>query len=303
MADYLDDLMAANQELGDENNIFGAGNTAVDAMVQVQQQSGTNVVDYNRYANVPETQKIDYTKLTQVSDKDVYKVVSVQETIIKDDGDGGDRTEQTINYKLDGNQTDTTKLTVVEQTNLEKPIPQPSIDSDFETDKINKIKIVIENDDVLTMNAGGDTTIAFLKSNIPKLANSIFYDEDGYEVPNPNTKVEAIADIDGDQFVLNVKLTTNNTVSNPTDVDDDNATQTTPLKQESSAQHGYTDTVVVKNDQKQSEHGYTDTVVVKTDIQDSDAPYSSREQLMNDETPADTKENQSNIKFGGNAEP
>eukprot|EP01083_Nonionella_stella_P234841 826363_1 len=78
--------MAANQELGDENNIFGTGNSAIDAMVKVQEKSGTNIVDYNRYANVAETQKVDYSKLTQISDKDVYNVVSVQETVIKDDG-------------------------------------------------------------------------------------------------------------------------------------------------------------------------------------------------------------------------
>ena len=70
--------MEANPELGDNNNIFGTGNTSIDAMVKVQRESGINIVDYNRYASVPETQKIDYSKLTQVSDQDTYNVVSVQ---------------------------------------------------------------------------------------------------------------------------------------------------------------------------------------------------------------------------------
>ena len=52
MTDYLDDLLTANQELGDENNIFGAETTAVEAMMKVQEESGASVIDYKRYDSI-----------------------------------------------------------------------------------------------------------------------------------------------------------------------------------------------------------------------------------------------------------
>eukprot|EP01084_Bolivina_argentea_P259096 437065_1 len=195
MADYLNDLMAANQELGDENNIFGTGNSAIDAMVKVQEKSGTNIVDYNRYANVAETQKVDYSKLTQISDKDVYNVVSVQETVIKDDG-----VAQVTTYKPNNDNL------VVQETHTENN-KQISVDSDAEAQQISQLKIIIEDNDTLTMKGiSGNTTIKYLKSTIPKLNNCIFYDEDGYEISNMNTKIDAVADIDDNTFVLNAKI-------------------------------------------------------------------------------------------------
>lgn len=49
MTDYLDDLLSANKELGDDKNIFGDGKSAVEAMMKVQNESGTNIIDYKRY--------------------------------------------------------------------------------------------------------------------------------------------------------------------------------------------------------------------------------------------------------------
>ena len=217
--DQLDAMLGANEVLGDENNIFGGNKTAIDAMVEIQQKSGTNIIDYKKYNSVPETQKIDYDKLTQVSDKDVYKVVSVQETVIKDDdGSGQNVTKQTINYQPDGDTTDTNKLKVAQENTQTANTNSYNVDSDNEADGINKLKIIIENDDTLNLSGiDGKTTIQTIKSLSAKLKTCIFYDEDGYEISNKNTKIEAVADIDGDKFVLNAKIKIKTITTNPTD--------------------------------------------------------------------------------------
>eukprot|EP01084_Bolivina_argentea_P235037 395627_1 len=83
----LGGLLSANPEFGDKDNIFGGtGDTAADAILNSGATS--NMVDLQKYTNVKDSIPIDYDKLTKISDTDVYKVVSVQETVIVDHGDG-----------------------------------------------------------------------------------------------------------------------------------------------------------------------------------------------------------------------
>ena len=157
----LDDLLAANETMGDNDNIFGAGNSAIDAGMKMQ-QSGTNIVDYKKYASVPDTEKVDYAKLTQISDKDVFNIVSVQETVIKYDGSGGNVTKQTINYKVDGDNTNTSQLQVNKY--VEQRDEYVVVESDNETERIDKLRIIIENDETLNLTISGNTNIATIKS-------------------------------------------------------------------------------------------------------------------------------------------
>ena len=176
--DTLDAMLGANQDIGYKDNIFGAGNTATDAMVQIQKESGTNIVDYNRYASIPETQKIDYNKLTSVSDQPIYKVQSVQETIIRDDGSGGNITKQTINYKVDGDKTNELQI---EKQRIEQ-VNEYDNNNNNDNDDIEKVTIIIKmNDgsripDKLNLSGiSGDTTISVIKSLSSKLNKCIFY--------------------------------------------------------------------------------------------------------------------------------
>eukprot|EP00483_Globobulimina_turgida_P002909 UN02914 len=239
-------------------------------MVQVQQNSGTNVVDYNRYASVPETQKIDYSKLTQISDKDVMRVVSIQETVIKDDGDGSNITKQTTSYKPDGDTTETSKLSV-QQTNTQNNA-KFYIDSDQEAEKIDTLEIIIENnnddtndtnDRITLQGIGGDTTISFLKNKIAKLKNCRFYDEDGYEIINLNTKIEAVTDIDGDKFILNAKIVSNND-STSTNTNNENK-----VNESNKIEHGYTNTVVVKNDVAMNSSAEESEGLIQSELQNN----------------------------------
>ena len=95
----LGGLLSANQEFGDENNIFGGNNkSAVDAVLNNQSSNGNNIVDYDKFANVPDVVPVDYNKLTAISDTDQYKVVSVQETVISEDADGN--IKQSVDKKI-----------------------------------------------------------------------------------------------------------------------------------------------------------------------------------------------------------
>ena len=134
-------------------------------------------------------------------------------------------TKESINYKSNGNTTDTNRLQI-DQTNAED---QQTIASDgIDTNKVETLQIIIENDETLTLTGiEGDATIGFLRKQVPKLANCIFFDEDGYDVPNPKTKIEAVAEVDRDKFILNAKLKAN---TNDNEYADDDNAQTQPLK-------------------------------------------------------------------------
>eukprot|EP01084_Bolivina_argentea_P153130 267009_1 len=83
----LEQLLSANQEFGDNDNIFGS------------KPPTSNIVDFNKYSNIPDTVQVDYSKLTQISDTDQYNVVSIQDKHIIDDGYGNIKQSQnkTIN--------------------------------------------------------------------------------------------------------------------------------------------------------------------------------------------------------------
>ena len=206
--------------------------------------------------------------------------------MIKDDGNGGNMTKETINYKPNGNTTDTNKLQF-DQTNTENQ--QTIANDNINTDKVKTLQIIIENDETLTLTGiGGDTTIGFLKKQVPKLANCIFYDEDGYEVPNPKTKIEAVAEVDRDKFILNAKLKTN--TNDNEYVDDDNA-QTQPLKVTDIRCFEQYENVIdtIQEQTNESEHAVVKEV------------YSSQEELMQTEEKQFVKketDTKTKVKFG-----
>jgi len=88
---FVDELMSANPEFGNNENIFGGGPDGdrdhVDALIQAAGPA-SHIVDFEKFAHVAEVEKIDYSKLTKVEDADQFKVMSVQETVVVDDGDG-----------------------------------------------------------------------------------------------------------------------------------------------------------------------------------------------------------------------
>mmetsp|Transcript_58375 Transcript_58375/g.92779 ORF Transcript_58375/g.92779 Transcript_58375/m.92779 type:complete len:305 (+) Transcript_58375:48-962(+) len=285
MADYLDDLMNANQELGDENNIFGGNNSAIDAMVQIQQKSGTNVIDYQSYADQQHTEKVDYDKLTKISDKDEYHVVSVQETVIRDDGNGANVTKQTIQYQPNGNNTDTAHLQVAREET--EDAGKMRLDSDVEAELIETLQVVIENDDTLNLQGiSGNTTLRTVQSLNQKLKQCTFYDEDGYEISNLNAKIEAVAEIDGDKFVLNAKL----------------------RAQSKAEQHAYNNTVVVKNELDLDSDSQPDSPKEQAPLRaDAKHDASGNQEKQSQKAKGDSKNDassakaaKSNVQFGGN---
>ena len=63
--------------------------------------ANANLVDYEKFANVPDTVPVDYNALTAISDTDQYKVIGVQETVTVDDGDGN--IKQSVEQKINVN--------------------------------------------------------------------------------------------------------------------------------------------------------------------------------------------------------
>merc|ERR1712228_741572 len=92
----LGGLLSANPEFGNNENIFG-GN-------KEQNNVESNFVDFKKYESVKESKKFDKNDptLTKIEDVDQYKIVSVKETIISDDGNGN--IETTIQEKMNENE-------------------------------------------------------------------------------------------------------------------------------------------------------------------------------------------------------
>merc|ERR1712228_633265 len=119
----LGGLLSANPEFGNNENIFG-GN-------KEQNNVESNFVDFKKYESVKESKKFDKNDptLTKIEDVDQYKIVSVKETIISDDGNGN---------------IEVIKPQKIEKNELEKKNdPFSSIEAEFnslnnEFDKIQK---------------------------------------------------------------------------------------------------------------------------------------------------------------------
>ena len=94
---FVDNLLMANPEFGNNDNIFGGNNkNAVDALITSDAPT-SHIVDFKKFADIKDTAPIDYDKLTKISDIDQYKVVSIKETVIVDNGDN---VKQSVNTQI-----------------------------------------------------------------------------------------------------------------------------------------------------------------------------------------------------------
>eukprot|EP01083_Nonionella_stella_P310901 1106580_1 len=130
---FIGGLMAANPEFGDSENIFGVDvSNAEDRVSAIMNATGaqamSHIVDFDKYANVPDTKPIDYSALTQISDTDQYKIVSVQETVTIEDADGNVKQMVTKADMADINAISSNLDVIEAQLNqMEEAQPQPHV--------------------------------------------------------------------------------------------------------------------------------------------------------------------------------
>merc|ERR1712176_67886 len=127
----------------------------------------SNFVDFAKYENIKDPKAIDYSKLTQIESTDQYKVVSVKETIIKQD-ENGKVTQKIQNIQsLEDDEkskepqmqtkivsaassmssNNSQKPLVSNEDNLEKAMPHQTIDIDNLMKKTQNVNKYEQDDD------------------------------------------------------------------------------------------------------------------------------------------------------------
>lgn len=181
-----------------------------------------------RYASAPKSEKTDYSKSTPISDHDEYKV-TVTERVVTEDGNGGNMviTKQITDIDPAGEETihsvqsvsdmkstksnpSTTDKSEIASTSWTESALREHIDSGVVSPRMYTLNVVIDGGETLTFNGiSPSSTMRFLRTELSRLKHCTFYDRDGYEVPNPNTTLETVAERKDDEhlFVLNARIT------------------------------------------------------------------------------------------------
>ena len=151
-----------NEKKEDDNKHIGAALGIVGGLLSANPEFNSNekvesnFVDFEKYQNIKESKPVDYSQLTQIEDTDQYKVVSVQETVIIDDGNGNvlekkKKTEQAVQPVIisaaSSSSNDSQKPLVAKDVIKAKVIQHQTVDIDNVMEAKNVIKYE-EADDI-----------------------------------------------------------------------------------------------------------------------------------------------------------